>query len=279
MQAKMNRPVHNPPPNNLLNRINNAVISGVDNPAILMLIFTLVYVIAEGHNLNGFAQLMHEAGINWAYALPVAMGLFIFCCYWLIAYYKAKDHSTFWLWAIVIMFTLGSGFVNVIHANGTIGGYTLAVLAPSIILFAGILVKDLIGKQASEQEVIQTIKDLFQSASNLTHEKQSIEANLKKLKTEHQVLVETHKAELQRLVAEVKAQQVRLTQARNEVAQTKKYKDKPNVQWVQAFQGDALIAAGYTKEQTSDILTIAPNTLNKRLNMVNGQSLIGKVPK
>lgn len=262
---------------NRLEQINNTVINGIESPAALLIIFTLVYIIAEAHNLSGFAQLMHEAGVQtFTYALPLAMGIFIFCCYWLITFYKAKGYNTVGFWFIVILFIVGSAIVNLLHSNGTIGGYTLALLPPAIILAAGVIAKDLIGKQSKETGLIETIKTLTAKLSKLRREVINNEAELESIKTAKNVELERQRAILTQLIEQVEQKKLIIEQLKIEHLKAEKLSAEPTLEWAQALQGDALIFAGKSKRESAKILSISVGTLNNRLSLVNGQSLRGE---
>lgn len=263
---------------NRLTRLNNAIVQSADNLAAALVILLGVYLLAELHNYTALVDFAQLAGVHWilSYTTPVMLGVFVLVIYWVLIAYKAKGYKTFAPWVIVWLFVLGSVALNLLHYGLHPAGIAMSILAPALILFGGYLAKDIVSKQVSELHLIKGIEMLKadeqaaqQAAQTARETCTKIEQVIAQLTADFEAQKAAIRARIEDLEAEEQAAIVQRDQAKLSIDGVDSVPEDVR----QAIQLDALIAAGMSKTAAAKLCNIGRNTVNARLEMVNGSGL------
>lgn len=267
---------------------------------ILTFAFTLNFVhLSEWFVSTSDTPAMAWSAIEWAqgsilpYFFPFLVDMLLVVFTALLLRNQLVGESAKYYTTGIVTLSLVSIMINLIHLDAFGKGYTF-YLTPGVstgsALFSVILLSVVVpGTILATTEGVKiyarsaTIRRAgFRTVEDLVDEIVSTKSDLSLLKEE--VVVAQKKeavrlAEIEGMVdAGRKGLQVITSQAKlakEELTETRKELLVPDERWIQAIQADVLLTLGWTKEKIrTDLLGgAAPNTLNVRLQMMNGHSL------
>jgi transposase len=263
------------------------VICKTEDRVILSLI-VLVFLLAAGHNYDALRHFAYESGVAYplSFATPILIDTFIAAAVWVSLRNRRYGESTRLAWLIVLLFTVASIALNVMHYPWIPGGIAMAILVPIVILLSAELAKGIVESQRNRSGAATATAEMAHKAQQLTAKIEAQTASLAQLeaqKAQAQAQLEAQKAQWLAQFSEQKAQleaklttikidlkaQIAEAQARLEQAQNGQI--DPII--AESYQIDGLLAAGLTQRQAAEIAGVSEGTLRNRLKNLNGHSL------
>ena len=266
---------------------------------VILSLIVVVFLLAAGHNYDALRHFAYESGVAYplSFATPILIDAFIAAAVWVSLRNRRYGESTRLAWLIVLLFTVASIALNVMHYPWIPGGIAMAILVPIVILLSAELAKGIVESQRNRNTAATATATMVHKAQQLTAEIEAQTASLAQLeaqKAQQQAQLEAQKAQAQTQLEAQKAQwlaqfseqkaqleaeltatkttleaQIAEAQARLEQAQNGQI--DPII--AESYQIDGLLAAGLTQRQAAEIAGVSEGTLRNRLRNLNGHSL------
>ncbi len=213
----------------------------------------LVFVLAAAHNYDALRHFAAASGVasGLSFTTPILIDTFIGAAVWVSLRNKRYGERARLAWAIVILFTLASVWINLMHYPLIPGGITLAILVPVVVFLSAELAKGLVESQRIRSGQTTATAQLAEQAAQLAATIAAETASLAQLKQ--------RKAQLEAQVAQ------HLEEARTVTAD-------PFTR--EMYQIDGLLAAGKTQKEAAQMVGISESTLRNRIKNLNGDSLL-----
>lgn len=236
-----------------------------------------IFLIAASLNydaLRHFAYDQVQVNYYLSFFVPLLVDVLIATAVYITLINKEQGEKSGLAWSVVIVFTIGSIYLNFLHYPKTIPGYTMAAFVPVVVFVASELSKQQMEIRARRSSVILTAEKLRAMVKELTTETAKIEADnrqLEQMKQEQIRALETHQAELQ---ADLQSLDDAIKQAKSTLKEVENLPTKLDHRAIKAIQFDALTYAGMTQTQAADLLGHTPKTLKSYVDeYVNGDGL------
>ena len=236
-----------------------------------------IFLIAAAFNYDALRHFaLDQVGVNeyLSYLFPLLVDVLIAIAVYITLINKEQGETTGLAWSVVVAFTVGSIYLNILHYPKTVAGYTMAAFVPLVVFVASELGKQQMEIRARRGSVTLTIKNLLAMVKELEGKTVEIEAN-------HQQLHETKTQQIRALEAQIAEKQAELQaiddsikQAKSTLKEAENLPKKLDARAIKAIQFDALISTGMTQMDAANLLGHTPKTLKGYVDeYVNGNSL------
>lgn len=132
----------------------------------------VIFVMATTLNYDALRDFaLEEAHVTerLSYIVPILFDFFIFVGVWVTLRNKRYGEPARLAWTIVIVFTIFSIALNLMHYPQQLGGWSLAVIVPLVIFFSAELGKGLTDSRRKRQTGFTTLTDLTRQIEQARH--------------------------------------------------------------------------------------------------------------
>lgn len=237
------------------------------NSTINWLTAILVLLLAIGSFTLSFSALQDMASLHgivgWkSYIWPLLIDLSLVVFSLSVVNAHLQQESTFKKWGLVGIYTIGTLVFNVLHAPQNYQSMVIAAIAPISLFFSFEVLMSQLKSNVVKYGLSQTIKDLQLNLSKIKDEIAEKTGFLSGIESQ----IETNNDEILKLQTEIET----LKTERKNVKQGN-YIENPKL--IEAIQAETLLTMGKPKNEICEIFDFSYNTLESRLQMVNGNGL------
>ncbi len=271
------------------------------SPALLLGMLAVIFMAAFALNFTMLstyaAEVMKKGLVGQEYVeyaqrsilpffFPLLVDLFLIMATLIVLRNSSVGESSYLAWSTIIATTIIAVTLNGLHYNVHelwlaenyaklvgVGIYALSV--PGAILLTSELGKGLMNSVQKRNNFAQTTATLEELKIQAESQLEEITSQMQSQKDELKVAIERTQNVNKESVEGLESLKRQIVAAKLELQDLKQNKDKPTIEWQQAFQIDGMLAAGMKKKDVVVMMNLSPNTVRSRLQMLNGQRMSG----